>query len=144
MPSISTFSSGSPLLRYRWADTNAALTQIQSKVAQVRNDLPPEAEVPVFGASRRLDYELELAIVIGKPAYDICVADAPEYIAGYTIANDFGLHDFRDTDAGSMLRAAAFFLIVEGTLLWSLIKYRARRDGPGWPRRSPSSPAPAR
>jgi 5-oxopent-3-ene-1,2,5-tricarboxylate decarboxylase / 2-hydroxyhepta-2,4-diene-1,7-dioate isomerase len=28
----------------------------------------------------------------------------PEYIAGYTIANDFGLHDFRDTDAGSMLR----------------------------------------
>ena len=27
-------------------DTNAALTQIQSKVAQVRNDLPPEAEAP--------------------------------------------------------------------------------------------------
>ena len=29
-------------------DTNAALTQIQSKVAQVRNDLPPEAEAPVL------------------------------------------------------------------------------------------------
>src|SRR6201998_4682673 len=29
-------------------DTNAALTQIQSKVAQVRNDLPPEAEVPTI------------------------------------------------------------------------------------------------
>src|ERR671923_3098494 len=29
-------------------DTNAALTQIQSKVAQVRNDLPPEAEVPII------------------------------------------------------------------------------------------------
>ena len=29
-------------------DVNAALTQIQSKVAQVRNDLPPEAEVPVI------------------------------------------------------------------------------------------------
>src|SRR6187401_3278135 len=27
-------------------DTNAALTQIQAKVAQVRNDLPPEAEAP--------------------------------------------------------------------------------------------------
>ena len=25
-------------------------------------------------------------------------------MAGYTIGNDFGLHDFRDTDAGSMLR----------------------------------------
>jgi multidrug efflux pump len=29
-------------------DTNAALTQIQAKVAQVRNDIPPEAEVPVI------------------------------------------------------------------------------------------------
>jgi len=29
-------------------DTNAALTQIQAKVAQVRNDLPPEAETPVI------------------------------------------------------------------------------------------------
>src|SRR5512134_2376597 len=29
-------------------DTNAALTQVQSKVAQVRNDLPPEAEAPVI------------------------------------------------------------------------------------------------
>jgi multidrug efflux pump len=29
-------------------DTNAALTQIQSKVAQVRNDLPPEAQAPVI------------------------------------------------------------------------------------------------
>ncbi|GAA3909741.1 hypothetical protein GCM10023084_72390 [Streptomyces lacrimifluminis] len=31
-------------------------------------------------------------------------AEAGEYIAGYTVANDYGLHDFRDTDAGSMLR----------------------------------------
>src|SRR6478752_2594092 len=29
-------------------DTNAALTQIQSKVAQVRNEMPPEAEAPVI------------------------------------------------------------------------------------------------
>src|SRR3982074_1698565 len=29
-------------------DTNAALTQIQAKVAQVRDDLPPEAEAPVI------------------------------------------------------------------------------------------------
>jgi multidrug efflux pump len=29
-------------------DTNAALTQIQSKVAQVRNQLPPEAEAPII------------------------------------------------------------------------------------------------
>src|SRR5436189_995322 len=29
-------------------DTNAALTQIQAKVAQVRNDMPPEAQAPVI------------------------------------------------------------------------------------------------
>ncbi len=51
-----------------------------------------------------LNYEGEVAIVIGRTARNVTLADAPNYIAGYTIANDFGLHDFRDTDAGSMLR----------------------------------------
>lgn len=51
-----------------------------------------------------LNYEGEIAIVIGKPTFDIAIEEAAEHIAGYTIANDFGLHDFRDTDAGSMLR----------------------------------------
>ena len=30
--------------------------------------------------------------------------DPGDYIAGYSVGNDYGLHDFRDTDAGSMLR----------------------------------------
>lgn len=51
-----------------------------------------------------LNYEGEVAIVIGHHARNIALTDASHYIAGYTIANDFGLHDFRDTDAGSMLR----------------------------------------
>ncbi|MER7395760.1 fumarylacetoacetate hydrolase family protein [Streptomyces sp. NPDC000151] len=51
-----------------------------------------------------LNYEGEVAIVIGKTARNISQAEAGEYIAGYTVANDYGLHDFRDTDAGSMLR----------------------------------------
>ena len=50
------------------------------------------------------NYEGEVAIVIGRSARNITMADAVHYIAGYTIANDYGLHDFRDTDAGSMLR----------------------------------------
>jgi len=53
---------------------------------------------------RYLNYEGEIAIVIGRVCRHIAPEDAPAYIAGYTIANDFGLHDFRDTDAGSMLR----------------------------------------
>jgi 5-oxopent-3-ene-1,2,5-tricarboxylate decarboxylase/2-hydroxyhepta-2,4-diene-1,7-dioate isomerase len=51
-----------------------------------------------------LNYEGEVAIVIGRTCRNVPPARAGEYIAGYTIANDFGLHDFRDTDAGSMLR----------------------------------------
>lgn len=51
-----------------------------------------------------LNYEGEVAIVIGRTCRNIAYADAGHYIAGYTIGDDFGLHDFRDTDAGSMLR----------------------------------------
>ena len=53
---------------------------------------------------RYLNYEGEVAIVIGRTCRNVTPAAAGEFIAGYTIANDFGLHDFRDTDAGSMLR----------------------------------------
>ena len=53
---------------------------------------------------RYLNYEGEVAIVIGRMCRNIVPAQAGGFIAGYTIANDFGLHDFRDTDAGSMLR----------------------------------------
>jgi 5-oxopent-3-ene-1,2,5-tricarboxylate decarboxylase/2-hydroxyhepta-2,4-diene-1,7-dioate isomerase len=51
-----------------------------------------------------LNFEGEIAIVIGETAFNISRDDAPDHIAGYSIANDYGLHDFRDTDAGSMLR----------------------------------------
>lgn len=51
-----------------------------------------------------LNYEGEVVIVIGRPCRNVTPQDAAAYIAGYTIGNDFGLHDFRDTDAGSMLR----------------------------------------
>ncbi len=53
---------------------------------------------------RYLNYEGEIAIVIGEPCRNVSISEAESRIAGYTIANDFGLHDFRDTDAGSMLR----------------------------------------
>ncbi|GAA4535997.1 fumarylacetoacetate hydrolase family protein [Amycolatopsis samaneae] len=51
-----------------------------------------------------LNYEGEIAIVIGRTCRNVSPAEAGEYIRGYTVANDYGLHDFRDTDAGSMLR----------------------------------------
>ena len=53
---------------------------------------------------RYLNYEGEIALVIGRECRNVSRDETPEYIDGYTIANDFGIHDFRDTDAGSMLR----------------------------------------
>ena len=51
-----------------------------------------------------LNYEGEIVVVIGRTCRNVSPAEAGDYIAGYTIGNDYGLHDFRDTDAGSMLR----------------------------------------
>lgn len=51
-----------------------------------------------------LNYEGEIAIVIGKTCRNVRPDEVAGHIRGYTVANDFGLHDFRDTDAGSMLR----------------------------------------
>ena len=51
-----------------------------------------------------LNYEGEIAIVIGRTCRNISPAEAGDYILGYSVANDYGLHDFRDTDSGSMLR----------------------------------------
>lgn len=51
-----------------------------------------------------LNYEGEIAIVIGRHCRNVAPEDAGDYIAGYSLGNDYGLHDFRDTDAGSMLR----------------------------------------
>jgi 5-oxopent-3-ene-1,2,5-tricarboxylate decarboxylase / 2-hydroxyhepta-2,4-diene-1,7-dioate isomerase len=53
---------------------------------------------------RYLNYEGEIAIVIGTETRHVAHEEAGEHILGYTVANDYGLHDFRDTDAGSMLR----------------------------------------
>lgn len=51
-----------------------------------------------------LNYEGEIAVVIGKQCKNISVEDALNYVAGYTIANDFGLHDLRHLDRGAMTR----------------------------------------
>lgn len=51
-----------------------------------------------------LNYEGEIVIIIGRTCRNVSPAEAGDYIAGYSVGNDFGLHDFRDTDAGSMLR----------------------------------------
>jgi 5-oxopent-3-ene-1,2,5-tricarboxylate decarboxylase/2-hydroxyhepta-2,4-diene-1,7-dioate isomerase len=91
----------------------------RSRVDEMMTTLPPaptyfhkpvsalnahDAAVVRPAGCKWLNYEGEIGIVIGRTARNISPADAHHYIRGYTVANDYGLHDFRDTDAGSMLR----------------------------------------
>ena len=48
----------------------------------------PGATIPWPPYSKDIDYEIELAIVIGAPANCVSPSEASRYIAGYTIAND--------------------------------------------------------
>jgi len=54
--------------------------------------------------ARFLNYEGELAVVIGRRMKGVAIDDALGYVAGYAPANDVGLHDFRHADRGAMLR----------------------------------------
>lgn len=71
---------------------------------------PPSAlnghlgEIARPAGTRFLNYEGELAVVIGERMRSVAETDALAHVAGYAPANDVGLHDFRHADRGSMLR----------------------------------------
>ncbi|GLZ41346.1 fumarylacetoacetate hydrolase family protein [Actinokineospora sp. NBRC 105648] len=50
-------------------------------------------------------FEGEIAVVIGKTAYQVPRSEALDHVAGVTAANDFGVHDLRYADRGSNLRS---------------------------------------
>ena len=54
--------------------------------------------------ARFLNYEGELAVVVDRPMKGVGIDEALDYVRGYAVANDAGLHDFRHADRGSMLR----------------------------------------
>ena len=54
--------------------------------------------VPYPVGSNELDIELEIACVIGREGKDIPVEEAADYIAGYTIMNDWSARDFQRKD----------------------------------------------
>jgi len=51
-----------------------------------------------------LNYEGELAVVIGDRMKGVAIDLVLDHVAGYAPANDVGLHDFRHADRGSMFR----------------------------------------
>ncbi len=60
-----------------------------------RSIIGPEDPVIWPKYTKKLDYELELAVVIGKQGRNIPVERARDYIAGYTILNDFSARDIQ-------------------------------------------------
>jgi 2-keto-4-pentenoate hydratase/2-oxohepta-3-ene-1,7-dioic acid hydratase in catechol pathway len=53
----------------------------------------PGAEIRLPGVSKKVDWEAECAVVIGKPGRNIKVEDAMKHVAGYTIMNDLSARD---------------------------------------------------
>jgi len=53
----------------------------------------PEEPVVISQMSANVDWELELAVVIGKRCRNVKAADAEKYVAGYTIFNDVSARD---------------------------------------------------
>jgi 2-keto-4-pentenoate hydratase/2-oxohepta-3-ene-1,7-dioic acid hydratase in catechol pathway len=53
------------------------------------------AKVAIPHFTRQLDFEIEIGIIIGKPAFRVPVEKAMEYVAGYTIFNDLSARDIQ-------------------------------------------------
>lgn len=64
-------------------------------------------EVVMPRATAQLDYEAELAVVIGRTALDVSVADALDYVAGYACFNDLSTRDLQAAD-GQWTRSKSF------------------------------------
>ena len=64
--------------------------------AKFRNALaPPGATVPLPGASAKVDFEAELAFVVGRRAKDVAESDALDHVAGYMLFNDLSARDLQ-------------------------------------------------
>ena len=56
----------------------------------------PEGDIPRYeGLVERLDYEAELAVIIGKAARNVRAEDAGDYVFGYTVLNDVSARDLQ-------------------------------------------------
>ena len=56
---------------------------------------PPGAEVPLPGRGEKVDYEAEVAFVIGSRCRDVPEAEALDHVAGYMLLNDLSARDLQ-------------------------------------------------
>jgi len=86
---------------YKMARMPSEPSYFMKPPSSLSSHLAPVARPP---GCRFLNYEGEVAVVIDRRCHRISVEDALDYVGGYTVANDWGVHDFRHADRGSMLR----------------------------------------
>lgn len=106
------------LARMQGDEAAAAAIEPDAEVPQVYRDRPiyyitnrfsvvgPETEVVWPSYSRLMDYELEIAMVLGKGGTDIPKKAAKGHIFGYTIFNDFSARDVQLAEMAGMLGPA--------------------------------------
>jgi 2-keto-4-pentenoate hydratase/2-oxohepta-3-ene-1,7-dioic acid hydratase in catechol pathway len=85
-------------LNYRSHAAEAGIEppEVPTFFAKFRNALVPTGvPVPLPSASQKVDYEAEVAFVVGKRCRDVAEADALEYVAGYTLLNDLSARDLQ-------------------------------------------------
>ncbi|PRY18295.1 fumarylacetoacetate hydrolase family protein [Kineococcus rhizosphaerae] len=54
-----------------------------------------DRDIPVPPESHQVDYEAELAVVVGRPGRRIAKADALDHVLGYSVANDVTMRDYQ-------------------------------------------------
>jgi len=67
----------------------------------------PQADIVYPAMSRRVDYEAELAVVIGRACRNVPEEEARDYILGYTCINDVTARDLQKKD-GQFTRSKSF------------------------------------
>jgi len=77
----------------RIMDHRAAAGQPFAFIKPFSTLLEPFGAMPIPVDSDELDWELELAVVIGRPARRVPRERALDHVAGYTVANDISAHD---------------------------------------------------
>ena len=85
-------------LNYRAHAAEAGIDppEVPTFFAKFRNALVADgATVPLPAASEKVDFEAEVAFVVGRTAKDVTVSDALDHVAGYTLLNDLSARDLQ-------------------------------------------------
>ena len=78
------------------AESGAEPPESPTFFAKFANALRPDgATVELPAASEKIDYEAEVAFVVGRRAKDVSEADAIDHLAGYTLMNDLSARDLQ-------------------------------------------------